>query len=59
MSNTIINKNYIGNGIVKQINMITHVNYAKKLFMIWLIDFKNAFDSIDHRFMESVLKALK
>ena len=38
--------------------MMHHVNKAKKLALILLIDFKKAFDSIDLSFMETVLKTL-
>ena len=52
-----INKNNIGSCIVN-LNMMHHVNKAEKLALILLIDFKKAFDSIDHSFMETVLKTL-
>ena len=51
-----INKNNIGSCIVNQVNIMHHVNKAKKLALILLIDFKKAFDSIVHSFMVSVLK---
>ena len=53
-----MNKNNIGSCIVNLVNMMHHVNKAKKLALILLIDFKKAFDSIDHSFMETVLKTL-
>ena len=53
-----INKNNIGSCIVNLVNMMHHVNKAKKLALILLIDFKKAFDSIDLSFMETVLKTL-
>ena len=53
-----INKNNIGSCIVNLVNIMHHVNKAKNLALILLIDFKKAFDSINHSFMESVLKKL-
>ena len=53
-----INKNNIGSCIVNLVNMMHHVNKAKKLALILLIDFKKAFDSIDLSFMETVLKTM-
>ena len=53
-----INKNSIGSCIVNLVNKMHHVNKAKKIALILLIDFKKAFDSIDHSFMETVLKTL-
>ena len=40
-----INKNNIGSSIVNLLNMINHVKKVKKLALIFLIDFKKAFDS--------------
>ena len=40
------------------INMIKHVTEKKKAALILLIDFKKAFDSIDHTFMHNALALL-
>ena len=36
--------------------MISHVNEKRKAALILLIDFKKAFDSIDHKFIDNSLK---
>ena len=41
-----------------QINMIKHVTEKQKNAIILLIDFKKAFDSIDHVFMHNALSLL-
>ena len=53
-----INKNNMGSCIVNLVNLMHHVNKAKKLALILLIDFKKDFNSIYQSFMESVLKTL-
>ena len=36
--------------------MINHVNTKRKAALILLVDFKKAFDSIDHKFIDNSLK---
>ena len=53
-----VNNNVIiGSCIINLINMIKHVNERKLNAIILLIDFKKAFDSIDHGFIITALKA--
>ena len=51
-----ITSNNIGSCILNLVNMINHVNNKRKAALILLIDFKKAFDSIDHRFIDHSLK---
>ena len=52
-----VNNNVIGSCIINLINMIKHVNERKLNAIILLIDFKKAFDSIDHGFISTALRA--
>ena len=47
--------NNIGSCILNPINMMDHVNKIKKQTLISLIDFKKAFDSLDHQFLNTAL----
>ena len=51
-----ITSNNIGSCILNLVNMINNVNNKRKAALIMLIDFKKAFDSIDHRFIDHSLK---
>ena len=51
-------KNNIGSVLLNLINMIKHVTEKRKNAIILLIDFKKAFDSIDHVFMHNTLSLL-
>ena len=53
-----IKHNNIGSCIINLINLIKHTINKKKSALILLIDFKKAFDSISHTFIENTLKAL-
>ena len=53
-----IKHNNIGSCIINLINMISHTIKKKKSALILLIDFKKAFDSISHTFIENTLKTL-
>ena len=48
----------IGSCIINLLNMMHHVNEKKKASLILLIDFRKAFDSIDHKFISMVLSEL-
>ena len=50
--------NNIGSCILNLINMMSHVNKIKKQTLILLIDFKKAFDSLDHKFLNTALKKM-
>ena len=50
-----IKTNNIGSIILNLLNLISHVNEKKKSALILLIDFKKAFDSIDHTFLHNTL----
>ena len=50
--------NVIGSCIINLLNMMKNVNEKKKASLILLIDFRKAFDSIDHNFITTVLKEL-
>ena len=50
-----IDKNNIGSCILNLLNLMKHVNKKKIPAIILLIDFKKAFDSINHRNIQSVL----
>ena len=50
-----MNKNNIGSYILNLLNLMKHVNKKRIHALILLIDFKKAFDSINHRFIQSVL----
>ena len=50
-----IKSNNIGSIILNLINMISHLNEKKKTALILLIDFRKAFDSIDHTFLHNSL----
>jgi hypothetical protein len=50
--------NVIGSCIINLLNMIHDVNEKKKASLILLIDFRKAFDSIDHNFITTVRKEL-
>ena len=54
-----VNNNVIGSCLINLINMIKHVNERKLNAIILLIDFKKAFDSIDHGFISTAPKILK
>ena len=47
--------NVIGSCIINLLNMMHDVNEKKKASLILLIDFRKAFDSIDHNFITTVL----
>ena len=51
-----INSNNIGSYIPNLLNMMKFLNDKKKAWLILLIDFNKAFDSIDHEFLENTLK---
>ena len=50
--------NVIGSCIINLLNMMHNVNEQKKASLILLIDFRKAFDSIDHNFITTVLTEL-
>ena len=50
-----IKTNNIGSVILNLINMMSHVKQKKKAALILLIDFRKAFDSLDHTFMYNTL----
>ena len=50
--------NVIGSCIINLLNMMHNVNEQKKASLILLIDFRKAFDSIDHKFITTVLTEL-
>ena len=50
--------NNIGSCIINLINLIKHTAKTKQAGLILLIDFKKAFDSISHTFIENTLKIL-
>ena len=51
-----ITSNNIGSCILNLVNMMNHVNKKRQAALILLIDFKKAFDSIDHTFIDKSLK---
>ena len=51
-----IKTNNIGSIILNLLNMIKHVTEKKKTALILLIDFRKAFDSIDHTFLQNALE---
>jgi len=53
-----IKSNNIGSVLLNLINLIKHVNEKRKNAIILLIDFKIAFDSIDHTFLHNSLTLL-
>ena len=53
-----IKHNNIGSCIINIINLIKHTIKKKKSALILLIDFKKAFDSISHTFINNTLKTL-
>ena len=53
-----IEGNVIGSCIINLLNMMHHVNEKQKASLILLIDFRKAFDSIDHNFISTVLTEL-
>ena len=53
-----IKSNNVGSVILNLINMIKHVSLKKKTALILLIDFRKAFDSLDHTFMHNTLKLM-
>merc|ERR1712236_34612 len=53
-----INSNNIGSCILNLLNMMKFANDKKRAWLILLIDFNKAFDSINHRFLENTLKIL-
>jgi hypothetical protein len=55
---TYVEGNVIGSCIINLLNMRHDVNEKKKASVILLIDFRKAFDSIDHNFITTVLKEL-
>ena len=50
--------NNIGSCIINLINLIKHTAKSKQAGLILLIDFKKAFDSISHKFIENTLDTL-
>ena len=50
-----IKSNNIGSVLLNLLNLIKHINEKKKNAIIILIDFRKAFDSIDHTFMRNTL----
>ena len=50
-----IDKNNIDSCILNLLNLMKHVNKKRIPAIILLIDFKKAFDSINHRYIQSVL----
>ena len=50
--------NNIGSCMINLINLIKHTAKTKQAGLILLIDFKKAFDSISHTFIENALKIL-
>ena len=55
---TPVKSNNIGSVIINLINLIKHVNLKKKVALILLLDFRKAFDSLDHTFMHNTLAFL-
>ena len=53
-----IKTNNIGSIILNLLNMIKHITEKKKSALILLIDFRKAFDSIDHTFLQNTLELL-
>ena len=53
-----IKSNNIGSVILNLINMMKHVSLKKKTALILCIDFRKAFDSLDHTFMHNTLALL-
>ena len=53
-----IRTNNIGSVLLNLINLIKHMTDKKKAGLILLINFKKAFDSIDHTFMHNALSLL-
>ena len=51
-----ITSNNIGSCILNLVNMMNYVNKRRQAALILLIDFKKAFDSIDHTFIDKSLK---
>ena len=51
-----LTENNIGSCIINIINMIHHCNSQKKAAFILLVDFRKAFDSIDHSYIDNCLK---
>ena len=50
-----IKSNNIGSVILNLLNLMKHVNVRKKTALILLIDFRKAYDSLDHTFMHNTL----
>ena len=50
--------NNIGSVLLNLLNLIKHVNEKRKSALILLIDFRKAFDSIDHSFLHNTLNLL-
>ena len=50
--------NVIGSCIINLLSMMKNVNEKKKASLILLIDFRKAFDSIDHKFIANVMTEL-
>ena len=51
-----ITSNNIGSCILNLVNMISHAKKKREAALILVIDFKKAFDSIDHTFIDQSLK---
>ena len=52
-----INNNVIGSCLINLISAIKHVSEKQLTALVLLIDFRKAFDSIDHRFIRTALTA--
>ena len=53
-----ITTNNIGSCLINLLSLMEHVNQKKIASLILLVDFKKAFDSITHNFIQTVLKSL-
>ena len=53
-----ISTNNIGSCLINLLSLMEHVNEKKIASLILLVDFKKAFDSITHTFIQTVLKSL-
>ena len=51
-----LKENSIDSCIMNIINMIHHSNLQNKVAFILLVDFRKAFDSIDHSYIDNCLK---
>ena len=53
-----VTKNNIGSCLINLLSLMEHVNQKKIASIILLVDFRKAFDSISHNFIQTVLKSL-